>query len=190
MQRLRGLLEKGRLAEALSGAQTLLGEVPENRDVLYILAVSQRYLQRIPEALATLARCESLHPGFSRLYQERGHCYLAARDPGAGMESFLAPCDQYRIAGELEGSGGAVPLCRPFGGFRERRRSSGAAGHLRRSSSDRDRAVRRRRDHAAENMIREFLLAHPHHVEAMRLLAQIGMKLDILDDAEFLLETA
>jgi tetratricopeptide (TPR) repeat protein len=90
VQRLRGQLEKGQFAATLTDAQALLAEVPGNRDVLYLVAVSQRYLRRIPEALETLARCESLHPGFSRLYQERGHCYLAARDPGAALASFLA----------------------------------------------------------------------------------------------------
>jgi tetratricopeptide (TPR) repeat protein len=43
--------------------------------------------------------------------------------------------------------------------------------------------------YAAEEMIRPHLKAHPFDVEAMRLLARIGVKLDILDDAEFLLES-
>src|SRR5258708_6599505 len=42
---------------------------------------------------------------------------------------------------------------------------------------------------AAEQMIRQFLLKNPDHVEGMRLLARIGMKLGVLDDAEFLLES-
>ncbi len=42
----------------------------------------------------------------------------------------------------------------------------------------------------AERSIRDFLLKHGDHVEGMRLLAKIGMKLDVLDDAELLLESA
>ena len=42
----------------------------------------------------------------------------------------------------------------------------------------------------AEQLCRQFLKAHPKHVEGMRLLADIGVKLSILDDAEFLLESA
>ena len=34
----------------------------------------------------------------------------------------------------------------------------------------------------------DYLLAHGDHVEGMRLLAKIGMQLDVTDDAEFLLE--
>jgi tetratricopeptide (TPR) repeat protein len=41
---------------------------------------------------------------------------------------------------------------------------------------------------AAEQAVRQYLLAHGNHIEGMRLLAQIGMKLDVVDDAELLLE--
>lgn len=41
----------------------------------------------------------------------------------------------------------------------------------------------------AENLCRAFLQKTPHHIEAMRLLALLGMKLYIYDDAEFLLES-
>jgi tetratricopeptide (TPR) repeat protein len=41
---------------------------------------------------------------------------------------------------------------------------------------------------AAEAIIRPFLLRNGNHVEAMRLLARIGLALDVLDDAETLLE--
>jgi tetratricopeptide (TPR) repeat protein len=40
----------------------------------------------------------------------------------------------------------------------------------------------------SERMVRDFLLQHGHHVEAMRLLARIGMEHDVLDDAQLLLE--
>jgi tetratricopeptide (TPR) repeat protein len=43
--------------------------------------------------------------------------------------------------------------------------------------------------YAAERVVRHFLRTNGTHIEGMRLLAQIGMKLDILDDAEFLLES-
>ena len=41
----------------------------------------------------------------------------------------------------------------------------------------------------AELLCRQFLKTNGHHVEAMRLLADIGLKLNVLDDAEFLLES-
>src|SRR5205807_5277160 len=43
--------------------------------------------------------------------------------------------------------------------------------------------------YGAERILRQFLLTYGNHLEAMRLLAQIGVQLDVLDDAEFLLES-
>jgi tetratricopeptide (TPR) repeat protein len=42
----------------------------------------------------------------------------------------------------------------------------------------------------AENLCRQFMTQVPNHVEGMRLLAEIGIRLGVLDDAEYLLETA
>jgi tetratricopeptide (TPR) repeat protein len=41
---------------------------------------------------------------------------------------------------------------------------------------------------AAEELVRAFLIKHGHEVEAMRLLARIGIERDVLDDAQLLLE--
>ncbi|MDE0001615.1 MAG: sulfotransferase, partial [Rhodospirillaceae bacterium] len=41
-----------------------------------------------------------------------------------------------------------------------------------------------------EDLCRRFLQKVPHHVEAMRLLADIGLRFGVLADAEFLLESA
>ena len=90
MRRLRSHLERSEFKEALRLAQELRAEVPENRDVLYMAAVSQRYLKLIPDALATLAELEKHHPGYSRLFQERGHCYVAMKDAPQAIHAFLA----------------------------------------------------------------------------------------------------
>ena len=73
----RELLKNRRFADSLAIAEALLAEVPENRDVLYLMAVNQRYLGRVASALHVLARFEELHPDYGRLYQEFGHCYHA-----------------------------------------------------------------------------------------------------------------
>jgi len=78
VHRIQALIERRQFLLALTAAEAMLVEVPENRDVLYLVAVSQRYLGRITDALRTLARFEGIHPDFGRLYQERGHCCRAA----------------------------------------------------------------------------------------------------------------
>src|ERR1700688_3440140 len=78
--RLRGLQREGRHAEALRDAQSLVRDLPENRDLLLIAATNLRHLGRIPEALVMLERLEVLQPRFSRLHQERGLCHVALKD--------------------------------------------------------------------------------------------------------------
>jgi tetratricopeptide (TPR) repeat protein len=78
--RIRELTRQRRHPEALAAAQDLSFNEPHNGEALYLLAANQRCLNRIPDALATLARLERTHPRMSRLYQERGLCCMAMRD--------------------------------------------------------------------------------------------------------------
>ena len=65
--RVRALVKERRFAEGVAGATALLSQVPENRDVLYLLALGQRQITRTADALATLDQLERFHPGYSRL---------------------------------------------------------------------------------------------------------------------------
>jgi tetratricopeptide (TPR) repeat protein len=85
---IRAYLERRDFTGAASACESVLATSPDDRDALYMLAVAQRYLQNIPDALATLERLERVHPAFSRLYQERGHCYLARRDAQRAIDAF------------------------------------------------------------------------------------------------------
>ena len=51
VRRVQALIERRHFLPALTAAEAMLVEVPENRDVLYLLAVSQRYLGRTSDAL-------------------------------------------------------------------------------------------------------------------------------------------
>jgi tetratricopeptide (TPR) repeat protein len=189
--RLRALLEKGQFAEALAAAETLRNQVPENRDVWYIIAVSQRYLQRIPDALTTLVQFEQLHPNFSRLFQERGHCYVALKEAEPAIEAFLRAVN---INPALPASWNALKILFKITG---RATDADFAGQhvatLATLPTEVITATGLFSDGEiipAEQLIRQFLLRHGDHVEGMRLLAKIGMKLDIYDDPELLLERA
>ena len=89
VSRIRVLLKERRFADGVAAASALREKVPENRDVLYLLALGQRYLIRTADALATLGELERFHPGYSRLYQERGHCYVAMKDGPQAIQAFL-----------------------------------------------------------------------------------------------------
>src|SRR4029077_18236554 len=88
VRRARALMEQRQFAAALEVAEALQAQVPENRDVLYLIGACQRYLGRVPAALATLNRLEELHPDYARLFQERGHCYRALGDGPAAITAY------------------------------------------------------------------------------------------------------
>ena len=54
VMRIRALLKEHRFDDAVSAAARLAERVPENRDVLYALALGQRQQHRLTDALATL----------------------------------------------------------------------------------------------------------------------------------------
>jgi predicted Zn-dependent protease len=187
--RLRKLQTDGRHAEALGGARSLARDVPENRDVLLTMAISLRHLSRIPEALSVLDRLEQLQPRFSRLHQERGLCFVALKDAPRAIDALLRAVNinpalpiswrmlegVYRITGDAANAATAAAHVATLATLPT---DVVTATSL---FSDGDLAP-------AEQIVRAWLIHHGDHPEAMRLLAKIGMALDILDDAEMLLE--
>jgi tetratricopeptide (TPR) repeat protein len=186
--RLRALQTDRRHAEALRGAQKLLRNYPQNRDLLLIAATSQRHLMRIDEALATLGQLEKLQPRFSRLHQERGMCHVARKDAPGAIAALLRAVEinpalpaswnmlagLYRLIGDAESSAAATEQAAGLGKLPP---DVVTAISL---FSDGELAM-------AEQIIRAFLLKHGDHPEAMRVLAKIGLANDVLDDAETLL---
>jgi tetratricopeptide (TPR) repeat protein len=189
VRRIWELFNDRRYAQALEAGEALALEVPENRDVLHLIALSQRYANKIPEALATLERLERHHPAFSRLYQERGHCHVVQKDAPRAIDAFLRAVNinpalpaswsmlegLYRMTGNLENAGMAAAHVATL------KRLPPEVVQATGLFSDGDWVP-------AEVIIRAYLNKHGNHVEAMRLLAKIAFKRDVLDDAELLLQ--
>ena len=189
VQRIRELLKQRQLEAALRAADALRVTVPENRDVLYLRAVAQRLSGDIPAALATLLELERLHPRFSGLYQERGHCHVALRQAPEAIHSFLRAVN---INPALPASWSLLEgLYRMAGQHREAAQAAEHVAALRQLPSEVVTATALFSDGElapAEQLIRAYLRTHSDHIEAMRLLARIGMEREVLDDAHLLLE--
>jgi predicted Zn-dependent protease len=189
-KRARTLLEKGDFAQALTVAQALLETEPGHRDARYIVAVSQRYLKRVPDALATLDELQKWHPKFSRLYQERGHCFVAQRDAPKAIEAFEFAL---RLNAALPASWNRLAaLYRLVGRPADAER---AAAQTRRIAAIAPEIVAAEGMFAegdlaeAEEIVRHYLQTkNPLDPDAMWLLAKIGIKLKIFDDVEVLLQ--
>ena len=189
VRRIRELAKSRRYFEALGAAEALAQQVPENRDVLLSIAVSQRFLNRIPQALATLERLETLHPGFSRTYQERGYCYVVLKDAPRAIDAFLRGVN---INPALPASWSMLEnLYRMTGDANNAATAAQHVATLKRLPPEVVLATSLFSDGElapAESIVRAYLLQYGNHVEAMRLLAKIGIARDVLDDAELLLE--
>jgi len=188
LREIRELLNARRFADAAQKAARLAAAAPGHRDALYLLALAQRQQQRLRDALATLAELERHHPKFSRLFQERGHCYVALKDAPRAIAA-------YRRAVEINATLSATwsmleGLYRMLG---DAHNAAFAAAQLATLKSlpppvmTATNLYCEGESAAAEKIIRAFLLEHGDHIEAMRLLARIGMDLEIYDDAELLL---
>ena len=189
VERIRELLKLRQPAAALRAADALLVTVPENRDVLYLRAVAQRLTGDIPAALATLAALERLYPRFSGLYQERGHCHVALKQAPEAIDAFLRAVN---INPALPASWRLLESLHRMTG--ETQRAEQAAEHVATLAQLPAEVVAATALFAdgeiapAEQLIRAYLRRHGDHVEAMRLLARIGLERDVLDDAQLLLE--
>ncbi|MFL2495184.1 MAG: tetratricopeptide repeat-containing sulfotransferase family protein [Porticoccaceae bacterium] len=188
------LMQAGDFAASERSLNLLLSKVPSNGDVLYMLAVCYRYQKRYPEALDTLRKLRFSVPDHSRAYQEIGHVYRAMNQVDAALNSYsqavlINPALEASIRCQIEV-------------LREVNRSDLA---LRLADLERDllelRAtpppliavtdlISQGKLVKAEKLCKAFMLKNPKHIEGMRLLADIAVRLGVLEDAEFLLETA
>jgi len=162
----------------------------DDRDALLQEARDLRAGQRVPEALAALARLQTLHPRFSRLYQERGHCQILLRDAPAAIQALR---EAVRLNPTLPASWSMLEQLYRMQG--DNTQTAAAAGHLATLRQlppevvaanslfvDGDLAP-------AEEIIRDYLDKDGDNVGALRLLARIRMERDGLGEAELLLKS-
>jgi tetratricopeptide (TPR) repeat protein len=189
LQHVRQLQVDGQHAQALQMAQTLLVDAADRHDVLYLVARSQRYLGQTDAALQTLARIEQTHPHYSRLHEERGHCYVVLRDAPRAIDALLRAVN---INPALPSSWNLLEgLYRMTGDATNAATAASHVATLKRLAPEVVRATSHFSDgefDPAEQVIRAYLLKTGNDIEAMRLLARIGLARDVLDDAETLLE--
>ena len=186
---LRASLGRGRFTEVLQVADAYLGEHRGHRELLYLVAVSLRMLQRIPEALGTLATLQSFHPRYSRLFQERGHCHVFNRDAQQAIEAFEWAI-RYNPA--LPASWQALErLYRIVGRAQD---ATNAGNHVAKLASLPAEVVAARGMVAdgdyedAERTIRAFLAQRPDDVEGLRILSMLARQFEYNTDAEVLLD--
>lgn len=176
---------------ALDYLNSFLAHTPEHADGHYFASACLRYLKRYDEASSHLERVRQIDPSHSRALQEQGHLL---RDMGRLEEAMAFYHHATRQNPALLAAWQSQLLILQQRGDHARAQAvKEQVAYL--SSlpkpllvvSD---LVAQGKLLKAEELVRQFLQQVPHHVEAMRLLADIGVRLGILDDAELLLDAA
>ncbi|WP_225899924.1 tetratricopeptide repeat-containing sulfotransferase family protein [Croceicoccus gelatinilyticus] len=184
-------LKDGRFDAGLLAAQAALQAEPENTEALYLAAVAARYAKRFVDAEAYLTSLIALSPEYGRAWQEQGHLARARGEDDRALAAYARAC-RYNPA--LEASWRAQAELLLLAGRRgEAAGAQAQADKLRTMPRELIAAsnhLHEGRPLRAEELCRHYLRRNPRDVEGMRLLAEIGRRLGILDDAEFLLESA
>ena len=157
----------------------------------YVKAVCQRMLGDVDASLESLSLVLDQEPNNARAHQEVGHCFIARKsikqainayenalkiDP-ALISSWNPLQTLYKMDGNTAGMEAAakqIELLNSLPSEIVSARSFLNSGDL----------------ESADALCRQFLQTNKQHVEGMRLLAEIAMQAQILDDAEFILESA
>lgn len=189
--RARKLLQGAHLADAAELCQQVLNEAPQNKDALYTLAVVRRQEKKFDEALAIGRDLIASDPANGRAHQEFAHCL---RDMGDLQGAFSAYQEAVARNNALLGSWQMLERLHTQAG-RETAAEFAAAQVDYLSSLPPQlltvaSLIQDGKMYKAEQLCRHFLQTQGHHVEGMRLLAQIGMSFNVHDEAEFLLESA
>ena len=188
---LQGLMREKRFDEVLCAVSSRLAAEPTNTDALYLAAAASRYLLDFSEAQQYLDRLRELQPQQSRALQEQGHLCRDRGDSDAAL-GYYAQAVRANPA-LLASWQGQQRLLIERGDLHQAEQIARQIEHLKKlppalvAATD---LIAQGKLVVAEQRVRDFLKVHPHQVEAMRLLADIGVRLGVLDDAEFLLESA
>jgi tetratricopeptide (TPR) repeat protein len=173
----------------MNSSAELLSQFPQNRGELYLQAKNLRLLNHFDEALGILERLQQLHPRYSRLYEERGHCYVALTDASKAIDAFWQAVN---INAALPASWQMLhTLYLGMGDEENVAKIADRLATLRNLPPEIIEAGSLFADGElvhAERVLRIYLAQHGEHIEAIRMLGRICIARGLRDDAELLLE--
>ena len=173
----------------MNSSPELLSQFPQNRGELYVQAMNLRLLNHFDEALGVLEQLQQLHPRYSRLYEERGHCYAALSNAPKAIDAFWQAVN---INAALPTSWQMLhTLYLGIGDEENAARIADRLAALRNLPLEIIEAGSLFADGElvhAERVLRRYLAQHGEHIEAMRLLGRICIARGLREDAERLLE--
>ena len=169
----------------------LCDKFPDDQHSLYMLSVCQRYTGKFSLALTTLAKLKLIVPDFGRAYQETGHVYRAMGNLDKALVAYTQASQlnpaleaslraQYDILIAQNRTGYARQVQHQLQMLESTPKPLIAVMDL----------ISQGKLVKAEQICRTFMQKAPRNIEGMRLLADIGVRLGVMEDAEYLLESA
>ncbi len=184
-------MQSGNFAAAREIAQAILANEPTHKNALYVAAVCARYEGHHDDATARLAELMTIAPDYGRAHQEEGHLKYKLGDMGGALRAYEratrfnpALIASWSRQAELHAATGNTHTAAHARAQAERMKT------LPRELLAVTNHVNEGRIFRGEEIARAFLHRQPTHVEAMRLLADIGTRLGVHEDADLLLESA
>lgn len=183
-------IKAGEFRIALEMVNTADESISSKPELLYMEAVCHRFLEEYDLALRALRRLKELLPENGRAYQEEGHVYRSLGKTQQAIVSFER-ATQHNPALEVS-----------FRSQLELLDEKKQPQRFRRAREQLDRLLllpkplvavidllAQEKILKAEQLCRQFMQKNPRNLEGMRLLAEIGLRFGVLEDAEYLLET-
>ena len=184
-------IQSGNFVAARELLERLLADYPNHSEALYFMSVALRYEGNLEGALASLQKLIDIEPSYGRAWQEQGHTLLAFNDTAGARAAFQQAVRQNSslIASwrQLAALTNRVADPKAYDFFKDQfERLAALPPELLgvRNMMEEGKLAK------AEQLCRGFLQKHPKNIEGMRLLADLGVKTHVLDDAEFILESA
>ena len=193
VQDIKQTLQSGQFLDAVNLAEQSLhnAELSQEQklELLYLKAVALRYNRQIVLAKSCLQDILELSNKHARALQELGYCQVAENDIGSALVSFHKAVE---INPALIASWQQIVTM--FGqqshpNYQDAKKQLAILTALPKPVLAAMDLMHEGKLHKAEQVCRKFLQQNKHQVDAMCLLAEIGIQLKVFDDAEFLLES-
>ena len=193
-------IQASQFSQAELQAQSLLEQnttSAEKTEALYLLAVAQRYQEKFDAAIASQTKLIEFAPHYARAYQERGHTLMSINQLADAQRAYEKAVNHNPTL--LASWKALLNLYE----LHNKHLNRTVDKHSQRAKEQLEYLltlpqelltvqsyIHENKLFEADQLCRHFMRQHKQHIEGMRTLAQIGEKLGILPDAEFLLETA
>ena len=184
------MIQRGDVRAALVAIEALPSDAQQSLMGAYMKGVCLRNLRDFAAAENVLLTLIEQHPSYGRAFQELGHLYRDASMPIEALNAYATACHlnpglRASWAGQraLVGEGAPERLSQ----INQRLLWLDSLPPNLAASWD---LLHEGKLHKAEELCRQFMQQNPQHIDGMRILAEIAVRSGVLEDAEFLLESA